>query len=58
MGSLAERLPLLPDKSVDESGPLEYKSSGCGDDLLIHSAAVGFLDIESSLPGRFIPGHG
>lgn len=57
MDSLAERLHLLPDQSVDESGPLEYKSSSCGDDLLVHSAAVGFLDIGSSLPSRFIQGH-
>lgn len=54
MDSLAERLHLLPDQSVDESGPLEYKSSSCGDDLLVHSAAVGFLDIGSSWPSRFI----
>lgn len=58
MDSLAQRFHLLPGQSVDESGPLEYKSSCCGDDLFVHSAAVGSLDIGSSLPGRFIQEHG
>lgn len=57
MDSLAGCLHLLPDQSVDESGSLEYKSSSCGDDLLVHSAPVGLLDIGSSLPSSFIQGH-
>lgn len=57
MDSVAQRLHLLPDQGVDESRPLEYKSSGRGDDLLVHSDTVGLLDAGSSLPSSFIQGH-